>query len=254
MGCNENDGALDATTLPGVGQRSHHEYRQTVPIEEELDMPPSYEEASSGATQGMEGARRQTADRTKSSPSSATATSAAVESSRNGDDGSEDEHAKATLLAHDAHAEPQVREQQHHRPHTDAARHQGRPPSGYRSLFHEQIDDHGSIDGGSTGVDTTGYKATDPLYWQDQARKGTWDTYREAGCCGSTTGGCFFSSRGGCCFSDRGGCLCSDRRGCCFSDRGGCFFSDLGGGCFSTGDACCCGEGASHDGEERVWL
>ncbi|KAG6009807.1 hypothetical protein E4U21_001237 [Claviceps maximensis] len=258
--------ASDATKVPGPGRRLREEYRQTVPLEEELDLPPTYQEASSShIIESVRGPRSETSDVTPPSfsPSSSSSpkASAVLLSSENKaatascSDGSVEMKAGVPLPGHDANLTPRRRAEQEQRQQVDDAWHHGRHPSDSSSFLHKPAHNHtGSIDGTRASVDTAGYKASDPMYWHDRARKGTWDAYQDAGCCGSTTGGCCFSSRGGCCFSDRGGCLCSDRDGCCFSDRGGCFFSDLAGGCFSTGDACCCSKRASHGGQDRLRL
>lgn len=273
-----HDDLVPNVKVPTLGQRQLDGYQQTVPVEEELDLPPTYEEASSSRaarTHGTDGANSNSAIRTPSIPHSlsrhssldAEADDALLRSSEASRQAEEQhrqrEEQQRRREEQQRHREERIRqreEQVQQREEQQRQREaQREEQQRNRDLQREEIHRHresqrqsschsgaarksreDDADSDAHSVNTTGYKSTDPMHWEDKARNGDWESNNsEPGCCGSTTGGCCFSSRGGCCFSDRDGCCFSDREGCCFSDRGGCFFSDLDGAFFSTGGGCC---------------
>jgi hypothetical protein len=206
-----------STKMPDLNRRDGQ--RQTVPIEHELNNPPTYEEASSsnGASTAMP-------------TDTATATASAVltpPSPAHSAQSSLDGHEGAGLMG------------AFNRPPAKAIYYQ--PP--------QHMSTPGTTD---AGVDNAGYRPAPPMTPDADDSDAKWDDLLDkpgaccsesGGCMGSSRGGCCFSDRGGCCFSDRGGCCFSDRGGCCFSDHQGCCFSDTAGCCFSTNSSACCSDG-----------
>ena len=200
---------------------------QTVPVTaEELDLPPPYEPSPWSTSSGPP-------------TSSAPGMTPATDSSRS----------SLSAEEHDGLVAPRLNESRS----PGAGAHRRNSRCGER-----RRDANRPAGATSTGIDSTGYRANDPMQrFQDQSK---WREMEDqpgfccsdsagcfgsshGGCCFSDRGGCFFSDTEGCCFSDTGGCFFSSSFGCCFSETGGCFFSKTNGCCFGSEGACCCSDG-----------
>jgi hypothetical protein len=215
--------------MPDINRRDAQ--RQTVPIEDEFDSPPSYEASTGASASAQAPAAFTTPTATSTAPPTIPTPPSPTASSHSSLDG----HDRAGLLS-----TPGFKAQGYLPQFAQAPlRRRESGPSCSSCGGHGDGRNHGHND-------DAGYRANRPMTTAgpeayDDAK---WEPLLDTpGCCCSESGGCCGSKRGGCCFSDRGGCCFSDREACCFSDNGACCFSDTRGCCFSTGGGCCCTAG-----------